>query len=133
MALLWTKFLETGIDWLDSQHRELFSRISLLNDAMSKNRGKLELVNLIKFLDSYVVLHFGSEESAMERFGYPEKAEHTEEHEKFKKDLLKIKSEIEKEVDLIAVLKVNEKAVDWLINHIGKSDKKLGEFLKGKI
>lgn len=130
MALTWKRSFETGIDWQDNQHKELFARINNLLHAMEEGRGKDELVNLLRFLDSYVVVHFGSEEKEMAKFRFRDKDTHRAEHDLFKKKLQAIKKEIERGVNLAAVIKTQQETVDWLIHHIGRSDKKFGDFLK---
>ena len=124
MPITWMPYLETGINWIDSQHKELFSRIKKLSDAMTENKGKEEVINTLRFLDSYVILHFGSEEKIMNDYQYPDRELHILEHNKFKDDMAKIKSETESGADLLHVIKTYDKVIDWLINHIGRSDKK---------
>jgi hemerythrin len=67
----WDKRLETGIDEIDDQHRELFNRIDKLELAMYSGKGAAELKQLVEFLLSYVDEHFGSEERVMLDAGYP--------------------------------------------------------------
>lgn len=133
MGLTWKKNMETGIDWQDAQHKELFERINRLLEAMAQSKGKEEILNLVNFLDSYVVIHFSAEEKVMRSHHYREFSSHIEEHNKFKKDLAGIKQEIENGVKLVSIIKTQQKTVDWLIHHIGRSDKKLGDFIKSKM
>ncbi|MBI5588242.1 MAG: hemerythrin family protein [Deltaproteobacteria bacterium] len=132
MALTWQKSLETGIDWQDTQHKGLFASIDKLLKAMLDNRGKEELTNLIKFLDRYVVEHFGAEDQTMTRLNYSEKVSHMAEHRVFKEKIATIKKEVEKGVNPATVIALQQQSTRWLINHIGSVDKKLGEFIKSK-
>ena len=41
MALLsWTEELRTGIDIIDSQHKELIAKVNALHEAMKVGKGK---------------------------------------------------------------------------------------------
>lgn len=128
MAIEWSKTLSTGVDWQDSQHRELFNRINSLLDAMSMGLGKDEVLRLFKFLDEYFIFHFSAEEEAMERYNYPGRAVHIGEHRGFIEDVSELKKEAETSVTTAVVIKAQRRVVDWLINHIGAMDKSLGAF-----
>lgn len=129
MAIEWSNVLATGVEWQDSQHRELFHRINSLLDAMSMGLGKEEVVRLFKFLDEYFVFHFSSEEEAMRKYGYPGAHAHISEHKGFMADVEELKKEASASVTTSVVIKVQRRVVDWLINHIGGMDKSLGAFV----
>lgn len=134
MAIQWKDSLATGVQEIDNQHKELFDAINKLFDACSQGKGKEEVDKVIKFLGDYVVLHFGAEEKLQKKFSYPEYNAHKEQHEKFISDFLELKKQIDTEgANARSVILINRVVVDWLIKHIGVSDKKLGVFLKDKI
>ncbi|MFQ5441790.1 MAG: bacteriohemerythrin [Thermodesulfobacteriota bacterium] len=130
MSIEWSKKLSTGVKWQDSQHRELFSRINGLLDAMNLGLGKDEVVKLYKFLDEYFVVHFDTEEQAMHRYNYPDSVAHLAEHTRFIDEVSGLEKEAEGGVTTELVVKTQRQVVDWLVNHIGSIDKRLGEFLK---
>ncbi len=134
MVIEWTHDLATGVDWQDNQHKELFVRINNLSEAMKAGRGRDEVGKVIKFLEDYVIIHFGEEEKYMNMLNYSENASHKMEHTKFKNTFSDFKKQIESSDKSIASLsiltiQVNNVLVDWLKSHIGKSDKSLGAFL----
>jgi hemerythrin len=129
MGIEWSAKLSTGLEWQDKQHRELFNRINSLLDAMNLGLGKNEVVRLFKFLDEYIVIHFDAEEQVMHKFGYPEMLSHLEEHTRFIEDVSNMKDEADEALTSGLVIKVQSRIVDWLINHIGSVDKKLGAFI----
>ncbi|MGC8717915.1 MAG: bacteriohemerythrin [bacterium] len=95
MAINWNKNLETGIPTIDSQHKELFKRINEVLDFSNKSR---ETINeTVRFLQSYIVNHFGTEERLMSRANYPEYSVHKNEHERYTKEFNALKDKIEKE------------------------------------
>lgn len=133
MALLWNEGLSVGVAEIDNQHKELFNRINNLLDACKQGKGSEEIERTINFLSDYVITHFGTEENLMVRYNYPDYASHKEKHEKFNKKFAELKMQIQKEGSgLLTTLGTNHLLIDWWLNHIGKVDKALGVFLKGK-
>lgn len=126
MAIEWSRNLSTGVDWQDRHHKELFKRINGLLDAMSVGMGKEEVDRVFRFLDSYFVVHFDAEEQAMSKYGFPHAVEHLREHTGFIEDVAALRKELAGGVSAVLVVKVQKLVVDWLINHIGGDDKKLG-------
>lgn len=127
MAIEWTTNLSTGVVWQDRQHKELFKRINKLLDAMTVGLGKEEVLQLFNFLDEYFVVHFEAEEQAMNRCNYTNTVEHLAEHTGFIEDVSRLRKEAENGISTVLVAQVQKRVVDWLINHIGGIDKKLGE------
>lgn len=133
MAIEWSDSLLTGLEWQDFQHRELFSRINSLLDAMNMGFGKDEVLRLFEFLDEYFVIHFDAEEQAMHKYDYPDTLAHIEEHTRFIDDIAKLRSVAVSGVSTGLVIKVQSRVVDWLISHIGSIDKSLGAFIREAI
>jgi hemerythrin len=131
MAIEWTEDLSTGVGEIDEQHKELFSRVNALMDACKAGKGKKEVGNTLDFLDAYVREHFGTEEKMMIRHEYPEYPQHKEQHEIFIGEVERLRAEFADEgAALSLVIRTNQAAVDWLLQHIRKIDKRLGTYLK---
>jgi hemerythrin len=133
MAIEWSDSLLTGVEWQDFQHKELFSRINSLLDAMDMGFGKDEVLRLFEFLDEYFVIHFDAEEQAMHKYDYPDTLAHLEEHTRFIDDIAKLRSDALHGVSAGLVIQVQSRVVGWLINHIGSIDKSLGAFISEAI
>lgn len=130
MAIQWTNDLTVGYGKIDEQHKELFKKVNNLLEACNQGKGKEEVGNIINFLGDYVVEHFGTEEDIMRKNNYPQYPEQKQQHECFIKSFNDLKSEFEsKGGSVLTVLHANKMIVDWLTNHIGRSDKALGTFL----
>lgn len=133
MAIVWTPALAVGVNEIDEQHKKLFVMIGNLVKAMETGKGKDEIGNTIKFLEDYVVVHFGHEERLMARHSYPTAATHKAQHAAFVADFVKLKSEIEQQgPSSFTVIQVMQRVTNWLVDHIGKTDKNLGAFLQTK-
>lgn len=134
----WTEDLAVGIEKIDEQHRELFEKINDLVAAVKQSVCKYKIGDTIKFLEDYVVFHFGEEEKLMQQFGYPGYPAHKDQHEKFIANFNELKKELPKleggkkpgSYDLS--VETNQVVVDWILDHIAKVDKQLGAFLKDK-
>ena len=82
----WTGDLSVGIDEIDEQHKELIRRINDLVDSVRQKSCKYKIGDVIKFLEEYVVVHFGEEEGLMEKYAYPEYKPHRAQHEYFMRE-----------------------------------------------
>jgi hemerythrin len=123
--------LLTGIDDIDAQHRELFARIGQLLEASRNKRSREEVVRLLEFLGGYVVDHFASEERTMEGAGYPKLEGHRAEHRQFMKELEILRHELKSEgPTYLFVIRVGNRVTEWLREHIYRTDRLLGEWLK---
>jgi len=129
MSVTWNNKLNTGITWIDNQHKELFRRIDTLMTAINLGRGKAEVMRLFEFLDNYIVVHFAAEEEAMSKSQFPDMTTHLAEHTKFIEDVAKLKQECSQEVSAAHVIRIKRTVIDWLFNHIGILDTKLGVYL----
>lgn len=58
----WTEDLSVGVDRIDEQHKELFEKINDLVEAIKSHTCKYKIGDVVKFLEDYVVFHFGQEE-----------------------------------------------------------------------
>lgn len=101
---------------------------------MSQGKARGEIGEVLKFLEEYVVIHFGMEEKHMLVGKYPEYALHKEQHAEFIKDFLELKKEFEAQgASSMLVIKIQRRVCDWLVAHISKTDKALGAFLKVRV
>lgn len=134
MAIQWKEDLSTGSVKIDNQHKEIFRRINGLLDACNEGKGKTEVCGVIDFIDDYIVTHFGEEEKYMVAHGYPGYAEHKKEHEKFIKNFLALKKQVDTDGPGVhTVIATNQMVVAWFLDHIRKVDKQLGAFMKTKL
>lgn len=129
----WTEDLSVGIAGIDEQHKELFNRINALVLAIKQGLCKYTIDDTIRFLGEYAATHFADEERIMSGAGYPDYGQHREEHGIFMKsldDLKRLAAEprIQGASYELSVM-TNQVVVDWIVLHIRKLDKRLGEFL----
>lgn len=131
MALQWSDELTVGVGAIDEQHKGIFSRVNNLLSAMAQGKGRDEVGKVITFLANYVVKHFKAEEEIMAKHNYGGISSQKIEHAQFIRDFSDLKMDFEKNgVTTHLVLQVQNKLCNWLKNHIGNEDKKIGMYLK---
>ncbi len=132
MAIVeWNTTYSVGVEKLDKDHQILFALIDDLHEAMRVGKGSLVVDQIVKDLTDYTVYHFGAEESLMVRAGYPQLAAHRAEHQRFIKELEKIKHELAQGISGHAIT-VSDFLRDWLVNHIQKLDTRYSPHMKAK-
>ncbi len=131
MGFEWNQGLSVGFREIDDQHKELFAAVNRLLDTASQGKGRDEVGKTIEFLGRYVVAHFGMEERYMIKYGYPNLSSHRAVHKQFIDEFSNIKKKFDAEgASGLLVVIIQRKVCDWLINHVGKTDKALGVFLQ---
>ena len=126
-----TKDLETGVEKIDSQHRELINRINSARETGEKAVSKEETQKTIDYLGEYVVKHFGDEEELQIESKYPKYPEHKEKHTMFVNDFIKLKNEFANSGNSLEfTLKLNSSVITWIVKHIKGDDVEFGKHYK---
>ncbi|MBF0537604.1 MAG: hemerythrin family protein [Nitrospirae bacterium] len=135
----WTNDLSVRVDSIDDQHKELIAIVDNLLKAINRGDGKDEIEKVMAFLKKYVTTHFAMEEALMSRIKYPKDKflEHERQHTEFWENFnelvgaFKMIEGFKKDYHSPAIVDTIKKLlVDWLINHICKTDKAIGGFVK---
>lgn len=130
----WTPDLSVGVEEIDEQHKELFKKIKDLVEAIKRAECKYVIDGTIGFLEDYAASHFAVEEKYMEETKYEGFLQHRAQHAVFLNALSELKKQSAEprvkgsSYDLSVT--TNQVVVDWIISHIIRIDRKLGEFLK---
>ena len=83
MLIDWKPNLSVNIEQIDGEHKKLVDMINGLHDAMKSGKSKERLGWLLNELVGYAGVHFGTEETLMDRYAYPSTLLHKLEHKKF--------------------------------------------------
>ena len=124
--MLWNKSYETGIPSVDEQHKELFKQVETLLNPANADRVRATF----DFLGSYVIKHFGHEESLHAKSKYPKAAEHKKLHTDLIATYKTMKQEFAEKPgkENILALRVSRVLADWLKEHISGADKEFGKY-----
>lgn len=129
--MVWSDTLSVGVKQIDDQHKALIQAVNDLFEACSEGKGRQKIADTMEFLQNYVVMHFGEEEKLQQCCGYPDYSNHKKLHTEFINAFLGYKKQLETEGPTISlVAKFNSFVSNWLIFHISKEDKKIGQFMK---
>jgi hemerythrin len=127
----WTQTLSVGVEEIDNQHKELIDRVNKFYAAMKTIEKKDEILKIIQFLEDYVIIHFRDEEALQVKYNFPSYIEHRKIHNAFIADIKRIKKDIEDNgITAATGLVIGSTLSNWLINHISKMDKALGEYIR---
>jgi hemerythrin len=126
----WTPDLAVHVPAIDDQHKELYSRMNDLCNAIMEGKGRHEVGSFVRYLSEYTTFHFEDEEAIMREHAYPGYDAQRAAHRLFRERVQKMAAQAGSEAipsDLVVTV-VNEMK-DWFSNHIRILDKRLGEFL----
>ncbi len=132
IELGWDKKLETGIELIDNQHRELFLRFDLFMRACDQGSGLEEIEKLLIFLESYAREHFRDEEALMVKHNYPGYSPQRIHHRKATQCIFGMKQMLDnrQQDQLILLKEANLTVQEWMINHIYTMDMVFAKFLR---
>lgn len=127
----WTPAISVGITTIDDQHKKLISLINDVSDAMKAKKAAEVIGNVLQQLSDYTVHHFGNEERAFEKYSYPDKDAHMAAHRTY---VNKINELIErnKKGELGISISVLDFLMEWITNHIMKTDMQYVPFFSDK-
>jgi hemerythrin len=126
---IWTNSLNTGVDLIDDDHRQLVGMINALNDAIAEGRGQDVMGKVLDNMILYCRVHFGREEGVMQLTNYPKYQQHKREHEKLLHEIDLLKKDYDKGVTVNST-HMAKMLGDWLRNHIVSVDMQLAAALK---
>jgi len=133
LKIEWTPALSVGIGEIDSQHREFISMIAALPEDIKKTGHSINALETVKNLEEYAEKHFSTEEMYMSIYAYPESQAHKDLHDMFRAEIGVMKEKALQDASADTVNGINSQIYQWFLNHIIKTDMKLGVFLKAKL
>jgi voltage-gated potassium channel len=126
--LSWDESMSVGVPSIDEEHRMLIRLINELEAGIEDGTHREAVAKTFDSLVHYTVVHFQKEESLFEKYGYPERAEHVQEHRRFTARVM----DLNRDKRYIFPLNVSELLHSWLVGHIMGSDRKYVRFFQEK-
>ena len=126
--LTWNHACTVGVRAMDDQHGILMDTMTELRLALVQGSGREQISLQLNRLIEFAVMHFASEETLLERFGFPGAAAHRVEHQRVLDWLRASAHRAERREDtqmrpLLGFLR------DWLVEHIAGLDREYGAWL----
>lgn len=127
----WDPALETGVEMIDDQHRQLFALANALQTAVDDETSDDDTVaDALYGLTDYVTEHFGDEERLMEDLGYPGLGPHRSLHDHLTGDVMRNMATYFNG-EAIAAAQIAPLFAEWLRTHIAKEDMAFVTWSKG--
>lgn len=120
----WSEMLSTGVSSIDNEHKQIIGMLNELYDALQAKRSEEALSKLLDRLLTYTVHHFEHEESLLNQAGYPQAAEHKNEHDGLTNRVLLMQKEYREGKSATLPIELLNMLRKWLLTHILVSDKK---------
>jgi hemerythrin len=118
-----------GIPEMDEEHIVLVNMLNEVHEFIRTGQ-KVKAGQYFKdTLAAYVATHFSDEEAFMEKIGYPQLNEHRTIHANYKQSVEEILPKIDA-LDDAAFRSALTDTYTWIINHIGKTDRRYAIFAK---
>ena len=125
--------METGIDRIDEQHRELIARINYVTSMGAYSVAKEETQKTIDLLGEYIFKHFADEESLHLQYRYPKHESHRALHQTYIKEFRNLKGEFSTNGPSTKfTLILNNSIVNWMVRHIKTVDQEFGKYYSGQ-
>ena len=123
----WQEKYSTGVAELDKQHQHLFQYTNDLEDIIRDSAvSKRTVEGILHFLEQYIQVHFGHEETCMFKHQCPIANKNKEAHRKFIETYKATEEKIRNEGATDEILKELHHFLEtWLVEHICKIDTQL--------
>jgi hemerythrin len=131
--VVWDEKYATGIELIDSQHKELFSLTNELFRACLGEDEELKEVfkETMERMVDYVRFHFGAEQELLQRIKYPGYPEHKKQHDILVRDILEAVQGYKEGKKFVPNQFVRTMR-DWILSHIALSDKQYAVFISAQ-
>ena len=130
-GIAWQESYRIDENKVDGQHRQLFELLSRLICSCVDGSNADKLKETLDFLVNYTVQHFYDEESLQVQYNYPGYSAHKQLHEDFKATVSEIVQKYNEEGSSTELRNsMNKIVARWLVNHITREDKKIGDHIR---
>jgi hemerythrin len=130
--MTWLPVYSVNLPPIDAQHKRLFDLINRLHDEIVIKKSSFEVIGeALEELIQYTKTHFELEERFLASMQYPEIARHKAKHDAFTSQVMKLQQDFAAGKITVAAELMNLMR-HWLTNHILKTDKQYGAFLRGE-
>lgn len=116
----WSHHFETGIEFIDAQHRMLFEALNQLDAAVADCACVQRVEEGLAAIARQSIRHFQSEETLMKELAYPARIRHSEQHHQLILQVRGIQYLLARGEPVTA--EVTEFLTDWFDHHVREAD-----------
>lgn len=122
--LTWSSEYETGVQSIDSDHRQLVRSLNELEKAIAEGQGSARIGSLLSFLEKYAAEHFTREEACMHRHQCPVAAVNKAAHGQFLAKFEAARQRVAQApaAGALVAIQTHRELCDWMVNHILRVD-----------
>jgi len=121
----------SGIPFMDNSVKRFILELNKLSDAMKRGEGREYVFFALDYLKDFCETQLALENKVMLQYDFYDYANHAEAHTKLREDIISIMKKCDESgADHSTPLTVQRLMADWLMRHVSKSDKVLGDYLK---
>lgn len=126
----WEDRFSVGINYIDSQHKNLIKAINSMIDAINEGKTESYFRKLKIALYAYADRHFSYEEKLMAQYHFPGNSKHQKEHRLFLKKFNELYENLQNQAegDNGAEIQILDFLKDWLYHHIMEVDMAYSDF-----
>jgi hemerythrin-like metal-binding protein len=133
-TIAWDPSMSTGLESIDTQHRQLIAWLNDLLAAVSEGRGRSEVEVVLDQLERYAATHFSHEEDCMARYNCPVAAQNIAAHKDFVKTFTGLREEFDRDgATAHVIVRVETELMRWLTSHIKRTDTGLAACIPRKV
>lgn len=114
----WTKDLETGIPFVDGDHRILVRLLNQVDESIAAFEESATLGSVLGALRDYTVYHFGREETMLRAAGYAGLDDHRDEHALLSGQVVAMVRRFRGDPASVEKAEVRDFLRNWLVEHI---------------
>jgi hemerythrin len=120
-----------GVQAMDDQHGILMDTVNELRIQLVRGADRTRITEQLERLIEFTGMHFGCEESLLERHGYPQIAHHRIEHQRLMTEIRRALERVEHSpaADLQPLLDLLR---GWYVEHVETLDRPYGEWLNAQ-
>ncbi len=130
-GLAWSHACVVGVQAMDDQHGILMDTVNELRVQLVQGADRSRITEQLERLIEFTGMHFGCEESLLERHGYPQIAHHRSEHQRLMTEIRQALDRVEHGTvaDLQPLLDLLR---GWYVEHVETLDRPYGEWLNAQ-
>jgi hemerythrin len=125
---VWSETYRLGVRQIDDDHEKLFGLMSAAADAVWRRSPIRSITSKLDAVLEHAQTHFATEEQLMANSAYGQQERHKQEHWLLLEQILEVKGRYA--AGEIEAIEMCTYLVDWLIDHIAKSDRPLAAHLQ---
>lgn len=134
MSLIWTQNMSVRIEQFDDDHKRLIRYVNELQSEIQDAKAKgaidpVEIEVIFHRMENYAKFHFSSEETAMEKTGFPGLDEHRAAHQNFIATVTKMSERCLGSNDLKHADEIVKFLHAWITDHVYRVDGKYADHL----